>query len=339
MPRRKTTEEFINDARKVHGNKYNYSLVDYIGSKLKVIIICTIHGKFMQAPNQHLSGNRCPYCYGNYRRTTDQFISKAKEIHGDKYDYSTTQYHTNVTNIEIKCHIHGIFLQLPSVHLNGSGCPTCVGKFRYDNESFISKANVIHNGKYDYSLIKYTNSVSRVIIRCSKHGEFNQRAYRHLQGQGCPSCVNISESVVHDYIKSILPDKEIIHDKPWEPMCPKRPDIRIPDMKLIIEYDGEYHFRNDRFSDGHFIEKRKVDLLKTHIALKEGYTTIRIPYKMNVRTKNEWKELLQKELYLRDEPTIVIIGDYMDTLYLEYLNMISNIVNGNIDPDWEDYYP
>ena len=91
---RKTKEEFINEAKKIHGDKYDYSKVEYKTARKKVCIICPEHGEFWQKPDSHLRGNGCPKCslHRSYRYTTEEFIGKAKEIHGNKYDYSKVKY-------------------------------------------------------------------------------------------------------------------------------------------------------------------------------------------------------------------------------------------------------
>jgi len=123
-------QEFIEQARKIHGDKYDYSKVEYVNSQTKVCIICPDHGEFWQAPNSHLQGQGCPICGRiksdlNRRSTTEEFIERAKAVHGDKYDYSKVEYITNITEVCIICPIHGEFWQLPVVHLNGGGCQKC----------------------------------------------------------------------------------------------------------------------------------------------------------------------------------------------------------------------
>lgn len=126
-----TQEEFINRAKKIHGNKYDYSKVVYLTNKVKVCIICPIHGAFWQTPNAHLLGQGCKQCYtdvvGDSLRTTkEEFIRKAKAIHGDKYDYSKVEYVNNKTEVIIICPIHGEFKQRPDMHtIKGNGCRLC----------------------------------------------------------------------------------------------------------------------------------------------------------------------------------------------------------------------
>ena len=123
--KKSNTEEFIKKAKKVHGDKYDYSKVNYIGSKIEVTIICPEHGEFKQRPNDHLNGIGCPKCSGHVKLTTEEFIKRAREIHGDKYDYSKTNYVNMRTKVTIICPKHGEFEQTPQGHLNGDGCPKC----------------------------------------------------------------------------------------------------------------------------------------------------------------------------------------------------------------------
>lgn len=129
--KKKTKEQFVEDARRVHGDKYDYSKVDYVNSRTKVCVICPKHGEFWQKPNSHLNGQGCKQCYndivGDSLRTTKEgFIEKARKIHGDKYDYSKVEYINNKTEVTIVCPIHGEFKQRPDKHIiKGNGCKLC----------------------------------------------------------------------------------------------------------------------------------------------------------------------------------------------------------------------
>lgn len=132
MAKRLTTEEFIRKAREVHGDKYDYSKVDYKTNKDKVCIICPIHGEFWQRPDCHIAQKQgCRLC-GNAQRadeerhTTEMFIRKATSIHGGKYDYSKVEYVDNKTKVCIICPVHGEFWMRPDCHLWGrKGCRLC----------------------------------------------------------------------------------------------------------------------------------------------------------------------------------------------------------------------
>jgi len=123
--------------------------------------------------------------------TTEEFIKKAKSVHGDKYDYSKVDYVNNSTKISINCPIHGEFEQRPNDHLSGKGCSKCSGVCKSTTEEFILKVKAIHGNKYDYSKVDYANAHKKVIIICPKHGEFKQEPNSHLRSVGCPKCKGI----------------------------------------------------------------------------------------------------------------------------------------------------
>ena len=184
------TINFIEKAKAVHGDKYDYSKVEYVKAKEKVCIICQEHGEFWQTPNNHLRGEGCPFCYGSKKLTTEEFISKAKQIHGNKYDYSNVNYVNKYTKVCIICPEHGEFWQTPSNHLQGNLCPKCAHQsYKDTNESFIEKARKVHGNKYDYSKVEYVNSHTKVCIICPEHGEFWMIPTNHLKGKGCKQCM------------------------------------------------------------------------------------------------------------------------------------------------------
>ncbi len=183
------TEEFINKAIVIHGNKYDYSKTDYKKSFEKVIITCKAHGDFIQAPGKHLQKQGCPKCAGHEKINTIQFIEKANIIHKNKYDYTKVNYINSSTKIIIICRIHGEFKQVANSHIQGYGCPKC-GIIRDPNvDEFITKANQKYCGLYDYSKINYINSHEKIIIICKTHGDFEQTPSDHLNSKyGCLKC-------------------------------------------------------------------------------------------------------------------------------------------------------
>jgi hypothetical protein len=194
LSKKKTTNEFIKEAIQIHGNEYDYSLVNYKGIKNNVDIICNEHGIFSQRAQNHLNGLVCPKCkMKKYRKTTDEFIKEAIQIHDNKYDYSLVKYENIEKEVNIICPTHGEFQQKPWNHLKGFGCKLCSNSYKYDTKTFIEKSKKIHGNKYDYSLVDYTTGKNKVIIICSIHGKFEQRADRHLLGFGCRKCGNIAK--------------------------------------------------------------------------------------------------------------------------------------------------
>ena len=194
MPKKLTCEEFILKSIAVHGDKYDYSKVEYINNRTKVCIICPIHGEFWQAPSKHLSHCGCPKCGNTIKRTKEDFIREARTIHGDKYDYSKVEYINNRTKVCIICPIHGEFWQTPINHINNkNGCPKC-GNNMISVEEFIKRARKIHGDKYDYSKVNFVKLKDKVTIVCPIHGEFVMEAYRHLLGQRCKKCSMMKEN-------------------------------------------------------------------------------------------------------------------------------------------------
>ena len=193
MSKKLTKEEFIKKSKEKHGDKYDYSNVEYINVHTKVCIKCPEHGEFEQEANTHLQGHGCPKCYADKTRkrltsTTEIFIKKARKVHKNKYDYSKVHYVNAITKVTIRCPEHGEFEQAPSKHLSGHNCPKCSGRYVPTTKEWIASARDVHNGKYDYSKVKYVNSTTKVCIICSEHGEFEQTPSDHIRGCGCPKC-------------------------------------------------------------------------------------------------------------------------------------------------------
>lgn len=145
---KKSTILFITEALEVHGNKYDYSKTLYIDNKTKVCVVCPTHGEFFINPSEHLRGFGCPECGEKRSRekkplTTESFVAKSKEIHGDKYDYSKVVYTNYKTEVCITCPIHGEFWQTPKKHLSGSGCILC------KVEPKTNKCNSYEQSKYN----------------------------------------------------------------------------------------------------------------------------------------------------------------------------------------------
>lgn len=127
--------------------------------------------------------------------TTEEFIKKATDVHGNKYDYSKVFYNSNKQKICIICPEHGEFWQRPNDHLNGNGCPICSGRKKSTTEEFIIKANLVHNNYFDYSKTIYTTANTKVTVTCPIHGDFNVKANNHLTGHNCPKCSD--EGITH----------------------------------------------------------------------------------------------------------------------------------------------
>ena len=285
-----TRIEVIDKAHKVHGYKYIYDKMEYVNSATKTCITCREHGDFWQTPNNHLSGQGCPKCNGGTLITKESIIKKAKEIHGDKYIYTQSNYVNYHTKMCIICPNHGEFWQSPLHHLNGQGCPKCgklsiIDKNTKPFSQFDEGARKVHGDKYVYDKGTYTTSSKKMRMVCPDHGEFWQTPAHHLNGQGCPKCgyiISKSEDEINNFIntkchiQTIARDRKLLGGK-------LECDILIPSHKLAMEFNGlKWHSEN--------INKKKFyHLNKTELAESKGYHLIHI-------FEDEWLE--HKDLVL-----------------------------------------
>lgn len=273
----KTYEYYLKLFKEKHGDKYDYSLVNYVKSKQKIDVICKKHGVFQIEPLYHANrGTGCPKCAREYsyniiKNNKDRFVNKANKIHNNKYDYSLVNYKGFYEKIKIICPEHGLFEQTPESHYKHK-CPKCAIiesgiKSRLTKEQFIQKANYIHNNKYDYSKTIYEINNKKIIITCPEHGDFLQKPNDHLSKRGCPKCGNktIREdkiySFLYNYNQNIINNKRILDGKEL--------DIFIPEKNIGIEFDGLY-WHSNKFKD------KKYHLLKTEQAEKQGIQLIHI---------------------------------------------------------------
>ncbi len=246
-----TTKEWIASGRKVHGDKYDYSKVNYVNSKTKVCIICPKHGEFEQNPIEHILGCDCPKCSieknrKNHTSTKENFIKKANENHNGKYDYSKVHYVNSKTKVCIICPEHGEFWQIPSSHTQGAGCPICANEAngkskRLSLSDFITKARKVHGNKYDYSKVHYVDAFTKITIRCPKHGNFEQTPHDHAKGSGCQKC-NLSH--LERSMMNYLDEVGITYDyqKRFKWLGLQSLDFYLPDYNVGIECQGEQHF-------------------------------------------------------------------------------------------------
>jgi rubrerythrin len=162
----KTTDDFIIDAILVHGERYDYSLVDYIGNKKPVTIVCKKHGPFNQIPTSHLAGQGCPICANNIQKTTQEFIDDAIKVHGNKYDYSLVKYKSGKKPVTVICPKHGDFNTLPINHIRGVGCPICSES---KGERLVSL--ILERNQIDFERQKKFDG-------CFRIGKNNKRCYK-----------------------------------------------------------------------------------------------------------------------------------------------------------------
>ena len=227
--------------------------------------------------------------------TTQEFIEKARLVHGNKYDYSMAEYKNNKLKIKIICPMHGIFEQIPNSHLIGCGCSICASIIKINRcrsttlttEQFIEKANKIHNNRYNYSLVEYINNRTKVKIICPVHGTFEQTPDKHLQKHGCPLCNSSKgELFIQDYLTSHNIDFEA--QKRFNDCKNKRSlpfDFYIPSLNTCIEYDGIQHYKpRDCFGGENALQDvQKRDNIKTEYCKIHNIKLIRIKFNENIQ--------------------------------------------------------
>lgn len=255
----KTTEEFINDSKKIHGNKYDYSKVVYKGSKTKVCIICPIHGEFWQKPNNHLCGGGCRKCSyeggRNTNRTLNGFIKTSKKIHGDRYDYSKVEYKNNKTKVCIICPKHGEFWQRPDNHIHGQGCPYCkLSKLEIDIFKWLTLNSIEFVAQKKFNWLKSKRNYLRldfylpkfkIAIECQGIQHYRLVDYG---GRGA----EFSEKTFEDTLKWDKIKKDLCLKHGIKILYYSKKDIKefskdyelITDKRLILKELKKYEYKN-----------------------------------------------------------------------------------------------
>ena len=220
----------------------------------------------------------------------EKFIIKSHIIHNNKYDYSLINNIKNVHDyVNIICLKHGIFNQRVNSHVNGNGCSKC--KFdekRLTLKLFISKSKLIHGEKYDYSMVNYKNTSTKIKIICPTHGVFEQLPDNHIGKKvGCPYC---KESHGEKEIRIFLDNNNIkyIRQKKFKECKDKRQlpfDFYLPDYNICIEFDGKQHYTNDTIFNQYFDSTLSHDKIKNDYCLKNSIKLVRIKYDENIIIK------------------------------------------------------
>ena len=304
MPKIVTTNNFIERSKIIHNNKYYYNKTVYKHTRNKVIIICPIHGEFSQNANSHLQGIGCSQCGYELNRlkqrdTKEQFIEKARKVHGDKYNYLLVDYFNCMTKVKIKCNICGnIFKQKPNGHLDGKGCSICstnkrANLMRSNKDEFIEESIQIHSDKYDYSKVIYINNKTKVTIICPEHGEFYQRPNDHLNCIGCPKCDSSKGEIT---IRNILNKNNIKHIQEYKLDNKYRLwyDFYLPDYNLLVEFQGGQHFKPIEYFGGlkAFKLSKERDIFKKELAKLYGIKLIYFTYKHLRMSEEEFEKFI-----------------------------------------------
>ena len=259
----RTQDEYLSECKKIWGDKYDYSLVEYKNAykKIKIIYDGII---FEQNPQSHING-MAPELKSN----KDYFIKKSKDKWGEEYDYSLVDYKGSKVRVSIIHKKTGIvYNQSPTNHLIHK--PENINlSIRKTTEQFIKESNIIHDNKYNYDKTKYIKNQIKVIITCPTHGDFSQNPLSHTQGNGCPNC---NESKGEKEIAKFLNKWNINYSRQHKFSDCKNIfelpfDFYIPSMRICIEFDGRQHYEPMEFFGG----LKAYEILKVNDKIKNDY--------------------------------------------------------------------
>jgi hypothetical protein len=287
-----TTEEFIEKVKKIHPN-YDFKKFNYINNHTKGIVICPIHGEFESLPHNLMHNKRgCSKCNGGIKSNIYEFIEKVKKIHPN-YNFNEFEYMNWKTRSIVICPIHGCFKSTPNILLNGCGCPKCGKVHKPTTKEFIEKIEIIHK-KYDFSKFIYNRSDKKGIVICPIHGEFLASPNNLFRGNGCPRC---RESKGEKFIAKWLQEHNIEYTPQKRfPSCKNKRelpfDFHIKNTNILIEYDGEQHFKPTSIWGGEkeFKNITLRDTIKNTWAKENKYLIIRLNYKMKEKEKYDLLE-------------------------------------------------
>lgn len=274
MAKRKSLEEFLNEAKKMRP-EYDFSLVtEYKNNNTKIPVIChkkdfagREHGVFMITPGNLLKGRGCNKCNGKGFTNEDRKLF-CSILHNNKYDYSKSDFSSVTKETTVTCKKHGDFITCYDNHFNSKiGCKYCSCPVR-DTESFKKEATMLHDGFYGYRKSEYIDSHTKVVITCPVHGDFEQTPNAHLRGEGCPLCKK--KSILEDKVEKLLNDNSIkyIKDKRAKWLITdvgghSHLDFFIPELNLAIECQGKQHFGEGGWNNKYDFENTiKIDKWK-----------------------------------------------------------------------------
>lgn len=284
-----TREQYEQRAKQIHGDKYDYSRITILDGRTKIELVCPHHGSFFQRPDSHLAGNNCRKCKAEedsvkFTISQEEILKRFKDLHQDKFDYSSVVYKAYNSKVEIKCQTHGPFWQTPNNHLKGHGCPVCrhinqALAITLTQEEAIAQLVALHGDRYSYKNAVYVSQHDKLEIICPEHGSFWQTPGNHLKGQGCPSC---SRSKGEKFIETILTRLNI--DFIPEYMIKGyrfRYDFYLPKLNVFIEFHGRQHYEPVEAFGGveSYKKTRDSDLFKKELVKLSGGRMLVFNYK------------------------------------------------------------
>ncbi|MGF6409575.1 Zn finger protein HypA/HybF involved in hydrogenase expression [Paraburkholderia sp. MM5482-R2] len=308
---RVTPDTYMRRIAEVHGERYDHSLVLYQRMRAPVTVVCRNHGPFTPSAANYLAGRGCPKCGGesaaNVRTpklvlSDEEVLSRFRETHGDRYDYSTMKYEHSNRRVKIVCKKHGAFLQSPRNHWCGKGCSDCGREAQLASAAqrvlttaeIVRRFQLLHGCRYDYSRTDYQRYTQPVEIKCRKHGVFRQTPQAHLEAKGCPQCSQSSGEV---RVAAWLRSRNIDFEVEFPVRIPAadgqtrwgRFDFYLPGLGMFVEIDGPHHFAPVRYAGMSEEDARRVheatlrrDEIKDGWAARCGFAVIRIRWDSDI---------------------------------------------------------
>jgi hypothetical protein len=277
-----TTEEFIERAKLIHGDIFDYTCSEYSGILYKIKIRCRKHGIFKQIANSHLTGSKCPLCNLETRtKTLITFIKEANLIYNNKFLYNKFVYKTSHTKGTIICNIGHEFEQSPASHLQGFGCPKCnvqnrAQRSKQTTKHFINKSKLVHDDIYEYDCSEYIGRNTKIKIRCKIHGIFEQFPGNHYAGYGCQICKSSHGEII---IQNFLNKKELIYQKGYIiSKCKNKKTLPFDFavfscniLLFLIEYQGRQHYSASSFGSKKQTPEKMFEIIKVRDKIKKEY--------------------------------------------------------------------
>lgn len=190
-------------------DKVSLDKVKFFNMRDKVTVTCSDHGDVLVTAKLLYTGSQsCSKCgrirsNESRRITKEEFLRRCFNVHGNKYSIDLSTFKDTVSRLRVVCDLHGEFFPIAKHLARGQGCPVCgpsplSHRYKLTPRSarrqatkvrnFIDRVKETHGDRYDYSLTKYVNCKTKVIVICREHGAFESHP-RHLRdGQGCPYC-------------------------------------------------------------------------------------------------------------------------------------------------------
>ena len=279
---KKTDTQFKQEVFELVKDEYTF-LDSYANNKTKLRVKHNeCQNIYKVTPYDFLSGHRCPYCYGNHKKTDAQFKQEVKNLVGDEYTFleSYVNNHTKIKVKHNKCdHVYKV---APIVFLRGTQCPYCSANARKSNIIFIKQVQSLVGGEYEF-LDNYIDNATKIRVKHNMCGNvYEVKPSNFLQGHRCPYC---SESLGEQKIKKVLDSLNITYEaqKTFDDLKDNRLlsyDFYIPSQNILIEYQGQQHYQPvDHFGGtDRFAIQQKHDKLKSEYTKNHGYNLISVPY-------------------------------------------------------------